>query len=266
MLTIEDVVEAFPVPQEYPLQPPIKTYIDTNVINVMRNEFKPPSELAAPIPPYRNPSATHTPIHPLPSSSTKDILTELPVLQLGNLLLDNAVLQPQPLPPPFVFNLEEEPYEMHHGEKFLQYERPLPLHETPHKRNDNSDEVLQPLGSSSDRDDTLNRMLIHKNSKIQFQNMKVVLEEKMKPQHGPSKLTQYEYHPRNEELASPERLSFQEYPSIPILDDQNQIQEILQQEALDKIENTENPLDTLDNMLSETKIVVQELTIDVNNG
>jgi hypothetical protein len=214
----------------------------------MANEFKPPSELAAPIPPYINASATHIPIHPISTSSTKDILTELPIAQLGDLLLDNVVLQPEP---PFI--LEEEPYEMHHGEKFLQYERPLPLHETPHKRNDNSDVVPVPLGSSSDRDDRLNRVLIDKKSKIRFQNMKAVLEEKMKPKHQPSKLSQFEYHLLNEEVDSPEQLTFQEYPSIPILNEQNQMQAILQQEVVDKIENTDNPLDALDNMLFEKK-------------
>jgi hypothetical protein len=86
MLSIEDVVETFPVPQEYPPPPPIKTYADSNVINVMTNEFKPPTELAAQIPENMNMSATHTPIHPFPTSSTKDILTELPITQLGDLL------------------------------------------------------------------------------------------------------------------------------------------------------------------------------------
>jgi hypothetical protein len=96
--------------------------------------------------------------------------------------------------------------------------------------------------------------------------MKAVLEEKMKPQREPSKLSQFEYHLSNEEVDSPERLSFQEYPTIPILDDQNQIKAILQQEVVDKIENTKNPLDTLDNMLSEKKTEVQELTLAVNKG
>jgi hypothetical protein len=99
--------------------------------------------------------------------------------------------------------------------------------------------------------------------------MKAILQEKIKPQREPSKLSQYEYHPPNEETYSPKRLTFQEYPtipSIPIFDDQNQIQEILQQEVLDKIENTENPLHTLDDMLTKTKIAVQELTVVVNNG
>jgi hypothetical protein len=115
------------------------------------------------------------------------------------------VLQPEP-----PFKLEEEPYEIHHGEKIFQNERPLPLHETPHTRNDYFDIVTVKLGSSSDRDDKLNRVLIDKNSKIRFQNMKAVLEEKMKPKHQPSKLSQFEYHLSNEEVHSPEQLTFQQ--------------------------------------------------------
>jgi hypothetical protein len=153
---------------------------------------------------------------------------------------------------------------MHHGEKVFQNERRLPLHETPHKRKDNSDEVPLPFGSSFDRNDRLNRLLIDKN--LRFQNMKAVLEEKIKSQRKTSKLSQFEYHPPNEEVDSSEQLSFQEYPSIPILNDQNQIQAILQQQVVDKIENTDNPLNTLDSMLSEKKLEVQELILAVNKG
>jgi hypothetical protein len=180
MLSYEDIVEAFPKPQEYLPPPPIKSYVDTNVINVMAEQFKPLSELIAQIPPYINASATHTPIHPVPTSSTKDILTNLPIVKLGDLLLDNVVLNPQPLPPAFVFKLEDEPYEMHHGEKFLQEEHPLHLHEIPHKRNDKSDKITLPFGSSSDRDDRLNRILIDKNSKIRFEKYESYITRKNK--------------------------------------------------------------------------------------
>jgi hypothetical protein len=70
ILSIEDIVETFPQPQEYPLPPPVKTYFGTNVINVMVNQFKPPSELAIPIPEHINMSSTHTPIHIVPASFT----------------------------------------------------------------------------------------------------------------------------------------------------------------------------------------------------
>jgi hypothetical protein len=50
------------------------------------------------------------------------------------------------------------------------------------------------------------------------------------------------------------------------LNEQNQIQAILQQEVVDKIEKTDYPLDTLDNMLVEKKTEIQELTLAVNKG